>query len=152
NSTTTPKQKIPADQNATRKQPTENFTLTWHRCLEPPWDAIRDARGTINQFQFLDHAPGTVLFTGCKTSRSFHFGDTALWTLPYHFEVMENNLMVGSPPVLVYAGWNEIYADKVPAGQPANAYWQPIQDAGGNPPYFVADFGPLFGYAPIGGD
>ena len=77
-------------------------------------------------------------FTGIKTSRSFQFGDTDLWTLTYNFEVMENKLMVGSPPVLMYAGWNQIYADQIPAGQPANAFWQPIQDIGGNPPYFVS--------------
>jgi hypothetical protein len=70
--------------------------LTWHRVVSPPWTAIRECQGALNQSEFLGVAAGLLMFDGVAADREFlslpdldnpQFG----WQLEYRFR--ENPLM-----------------------------------------------------------
>lgn len=132
--------KLPADVNPGLLVPTEDFTLTWHRVPRPPWDAIRDLRGTLNDATFLNHAAGTVLFLGARTERDFQLQDTGLWRLEYQFKVRE--VPSTASPAVRY-GWNRFYREEAVGGE----HWLEIEDADGNPPYVSGNFHQLFQFA-----
>lgn len=117
--------------------PTEEVRLAWHRVPSPPWDAMRDLRGKVNDSAFLNHAPGTVLFQGARTSREFQLQDPGMFRLDYHFRVREvQSTASGSTKY----GWNFRYREQAIAGE----HWLEIADLDLNRPYAAGDFSALF--------
>ncbi len=82
--------------------PFTRHRLLWQRVLSPPFDAIRNSTGTLNQSTFLGAAAGTLLFEGVNAEREFlqvpDLADTEFaWRLEYLFR--ENSLatVAGQP-------------------------------------------------------
>jgi hypothetical protein len=117
--------------------------FTWQRVVRPPWEAIRQSVGTVNDAVFMGAAAATVLFVGATTEREFiridELANPALsWRLGYLFR--EKAVKTGTGSV---AGWNHAYRS-LPADGPG---WDELVDAGGNRPYPSSDFSPLFQFA-----
>lgn len=120
--------------------PTEEMRLSWQRVPSPPWDAIRDLRGKVNDATFLNHAAGTVLFVGARTSREFQILDPGLFRLDYHFRVRE---VQSTASAGTRFGWNHRYRQEAVTGE----HWLEIADQDGNRPYAEGDFLDLFAFA-----
>jgi hypothetical protein len=128
---------VPPDRVPRLVIPTGDFQLTWHRVPLPPWDAIRDLRGKINEDPFVGAPAGAVLFVGVKATRQFHFAaDDGFWTLEYAFRERTVPLAGGQ------AGWNYHYKEVAVGGE----HWVPIADDSGNGPYRFEDFQRLFAF------
>lgn len=102
----------------------EDIVLNWQRVPRPPWDAMRDLRGRINDATFLNYPAGQVLFVGARSRSELRFGSDPLWRVEYRFQARSE-------------AWNKQYRD-APAG------WQGIEDGDGNPLYETGDFSQLF--------
>jgi len=81
---------LPADADGAVQLPYTRHVLTWHRAVNPPWSAIRNATGTLNAGTFLGAPAGTLLFEGAAAEREFvritdlaesEFG----WRIEYRF-------------------------------------------------------------------
>lgn len=121
--------------------PTEELTEIWEKVPIDlaPWDAIRDARGKVNDAPFLNHGAGTVLFLGAETSYEHQILGDALVKLTYHFKVREVP-STATPDTLF--GWNHFYRALANAGE----HWLEIADQDDNAPYPSFDFGRLFSF------
>ncbi len=117
--------------------PTEDFTLTWYRVPRPPWSAMSDLRGKVNDATFVSHAPGTVLFMGARTRRDFQVLDSGLWRLEYQFKVREVKSTANAQTLY---GWNRFYREQADGGE----HWLEIVDESGNLPYPSGDLNQLF--------
>lgn len=126
--------------------PTGEINLSWRRVLVPPWQAIKECRGKLNNASFFSNEESTCLFLGSRERRTFQFGQMQnqgqLWDVDYKFSVKSNKLKDGSTVV----GWNYFYYDNA---APNAEHWVPVCDSAGNPPYEEADFTQLFQFGPI---
>lgn len=102
---------------------TEDFTLTWHRVLSPPWSEIRSARGKINSAPFLDHPAGHVMFMGGRTGIDVDFGQLSVWRLEYAFKAKSHH-------------WNHFFR--------RDAGFEEIESDSGQPPFPSTNFASLF--------
>ncbi len=117
--------------------PTEDFTLTWYRVPRPPWDSIRNLRGRVNDAEFLNFAPGTVLLRGSETKRDFQVLDAGMWRLAYRFKV---RTVPSTATAGVQRGWNHHYRRNASASE----HWLEIADQDNNRPYAAGSFEELF--------
>ena len=62
---------IPADTLLIRRVPQTIHTLTWKLVVSPPWLAIQQMQGKINDREFLDCPPGTLLLEGVGANKLF---------------------------------------------------------------------------------
>lgn len=122
--------------------PVEDLRLSWERVPLPPWSAMRDLRGRVNDAAFLGHSAETVLFVGARAQRDFQLVDTGLWRIVYQFKVRE---VPSTADPDVKWGWNHHYR-RTGVGAPPE-HWLPIKDADGNRPYVQGGFAPLFDFA-----
>lgn len=123
--------------------PTEEIVLMWERVPYElaPWDAIRDARGKLNDAPFFNHAAGTVLFLGAETAFEHQFGGDVLVRLTYRFKVREVQSTASATTLL---GWNHFYRDEAVAGE----HWLELVDHDANSPYASVDLMTLFTFEP----
>lgn len=115
--------------------PTTEHHLTWHQVVNPPWGAIRELQGTVNQLEFLGCPPGTVLFEGAEANKLYRAGLEAgpsafCWQIHYLFR--ERNVKHAGQVF----GWNHFYRDDPPG-------WVELTN-GAAGVYDLADFAPLF--------
>jgi hypothetical protein len=73
--------------------------LTWRRVPSPPWTAIRECQGTLNESEFLGVPAGHLLFDGAKATPepidpSEAAGPQFAWKLEYRFR--ENPLILNT--------------------------------------------------------
>lgn len=92
---------LPADAEGAIQLPYTRHVLTWHRVVNPPWTAMRNATGTLNADTFLGAPAGTLLFEGAVAEREFvRISDLAdsefAWRIEYRFR--ENALTLAAPP------------------------------------------------------
>ncbi len=128
--------RLPPDVNLGLIIPAGNYRLTWHRVALPPWTAIRDLRGKVNNATFLGSPPETVLFLGARLRRKFQFAETGgFWTLEYEF--LERTLQPNSG---LKVGWNHQYKEKPVSSE----HWVAVADDSGNSPYASGDLNQLF--------
>ena len=128
--------RVPDDVNPGLLIPQGTYQLTWHRVALPPWEAIRQLRGKVNQAEFVGAPPGTVLFLGARASREFQFVENGgFWRIEYAF--LENTKELSSGE---QAGWNHFYKESAVDGE----HWVAIEDQDGNPPYRAGDLNALF--------
>jgi len=130
-----PQTPLSADVPLTHTIPFTDHHLVWRQVVGPPWQAIRELQGTVNNDVFLGAAPGTLLFLGATTNKIFrgNFDDGVspfCWEIAYHFR--ELAIKHGGD---VY-GWNHIHRDN-PAG------YVMVVDPDG-PLYDSGDFSRLF--------
>ncbi len=119
-----------------RMLPQSLLRITWHRVPFPPWDAIRALRGCVNDAEFIDSPPGTVLFLGARAKREFTFQSGAgFWRLEYAFQENVKELSTGAQ-----VGWNHWYRESPHDDE----HWLAIADEDGNPPYAQGDLSQLF--------
>ncbi len=132
---------LPDDLNPHVLRPSGAYTLTWHRVLCPPWDAIRSLRGKINASSFLNAPAETVLFLGAKVTRQFQFlEEGGFWEISYSFAESTKKLRDRTTPV----GWNHFFRR---ATAPGEENWTLIKAANSAPPerpYQAGDFDLLF--------
>ncbi|MFZ5828747.1 MAG: hypothetical protein ACOY3P_01600 [Planctomycetota bacterium] len=133
---------VPPDAVPAVRVPIVEHHVTWHRVTDPPWQAIRQCTGTVNQNAFLGAAAETVLFDGAVASRQFvglaeldqpHFG----WKITYIFR---EKAIKAAGQVF---GWNHHYRE-LPADNPG---WDKLVDGDGAGLYRLNDFLPLFHFA-----
>ncbi len=88
--------------------------LTWHNVTNPPWTAIHELQGTVNNAVFLGCPAATILFDGAEAEKTFRAGfaqdeSPLSWKIKYIFR--ERSVKHSGA---VY-GWNHIYRES-PAG------------------------------------
>jgi hypothetical protein len=142
---------VPPEVVPTLRIPVVEHHVTWHRVLDPPWDAIRSCAGAINSADFMGAAAETVLFDGAKASREFTGMDSFLapqfgWKITYVFREKAIKVLAASGSGTTY-GWNHTYRD-LPAPQ---SCWDRLVDRCGNTLYTTVDFTPLFQFAAVAG-
>jgi len=99
-----PEATLPSDADGSVQLPYTRHLLTWHRVLSPPWTAMRNATGTLNDDTFLGAPAGTLLFEGATAGREFlrvsGLADAEFaWRIEYRFR--ENALKtVAAQPLL----------------------------------------------------
>ncbi|MGQ9504219.1 MAG: hypothetical protein ACUVQG_03890 [Thermogutta sp.] len=130
-----PQTPLPSDLPLTQVIPFTDHHLMWRQVVGPPWQAIRELQGLVNDDTFLGAAPGTLLFLGATTNKLFRGNfDQGLspfcWEITYHFR--ELAIKHGEA---VY-GWNAIHRTS-PAG------YVNVTDPDG-PIYESGDFRRLF--------
>jgi len=135
-----PAQAVPEEAVPVIRVPLVEHRLTWHRVVSPPWQAIRETIGTVNDGTFLGAAAGTVLLDGVDARREFLRVDDLAefevgWRLEYVFR--ERSIKTGDGTIV---GYNHAYRS-LPAGDPD---WDRLIDGNGNLPYATADFDALF--------
>lgn len=125
-----------ADQGPSLLVPTGTYRLSWQRVPLPPWEAIRELRGTVNGAAFVGSPAGTVLFLGATVERQFPLSaNGGYWEIAYTFAERTVTLDGGGA-----VGWNYQYKETPVSGE----HWVAIADDSGNPPYRSGDFGKLF--------
>lgn len=134
-----PSQSVPAAAVPTIRVPVVQHHLTWHRVVRPPWEAIRNGIGTLNNDTFMGAAAETVIFDGATAEREFlridGFANAELaWRLSYVFR--ERAIKTGGSIV----GWNHTYRS-LPVDNPG---WDRLVDGNGSRPYGASDFEQLF--------
>ncbi len=139
-----PSAPVPPDAAPTLRIPIVEHHVTWHRVIDPPWDAIRACAGTVNDSDFMGAAAETALFDGARASREFAGMDDLLqpqfgWAITYVFREKAIKILDAGDGQETY-GWNHCYRD-VP---PAAACWDKLVDACGNTLYKTSDFTTLF--------
>jgi hypothetical protein len=76
--------------------------LTWRRVTRPPWTAIRECQGMLNDSAFLGVPAGQLLFDGVKTTRELldlpDGNPQLVWRLDYRFR--EKPLLLNAPSPL----------------------------------------------------
>jgi hypothetical protein len=129
---------VPEDVNPGLLVPSGGYQLHWRRVPSPPWSAIRQLRGKVNDAAFVGAPAGTVLFLGARATREFHFlEDGGFWRMEYAFLESTRTLVSGAQ-----VGWNYFYKELAVAGE----HWVAIRDADGRTPYQSADFNLLFAF------
>jgi len=116
--------------------PTGTYRLIWHRVALPPWSAIRQLRGKVNDGSFGGAPAGTVLMMGARITREFQFQrDDGFWRVEYRFAEKTVELSDGTK-----VGWNYFYKEKAVDGE----HWVDIKDDDDQAPYKDGDFSGLF--------
>ncbi len=119
--------------------PEETINLSWRWVPQPPWTAMRQARGCVNDAEFMGYDSEQVLFVGARWEREFQVNDTPLWRVDYHFQV--KNVQSTSSPGTSY-GHNYFYRRNPGVG---DDNWQRIVSVQtGAAPFQSADFSQLF--------
>jgi len=136
-----PAQAVPADAFPSIRIPYPQHRVQWHRVLDPPWEAIRQAIGCVNTEEFLGAPAETLLLEGLTADHEFialdAFDEPAYaWRLQYVFR--EKAIKYGGG---VY-GWNHAYRP-LPTTAPG---YDRLCDANGAGLYTKADFSVLFRY------
>jgi len=114
-----PQTPLPAELPLTQIIPFTDHHLVWRQVIGPPWQAIRELQGTVNDETFLGATPGTLLFLGATTDKLFRgsFDDgIAPFCWEIHYQFRELVIKHGGA---VY-GWNDFHRDN-PAGYVAVA-------------------------------
>jgi hypothetical protein len=82
----------PKESFPTLRIPVTDHILTWHRVLDPPWEAINLVKGTVNRDAFFGFPEQTILFDKEESERQFYMfgsggGDPlqAAWRITYTF-------------------------------------------------------------------
>jgi len=130
-----PQTPLPPELPLSHVVPYTDHWLIWRQVVGPPWQAIRDLQGTVNNDTFLGAAAGTLLFLGADADKLFRgsFDEGAspfCWELRYHFREMA--IKHGGEVF----GWNHLHRTQPPG-------FVLIQDASG-PLYDSGDFSRLF--------
>jgi len=135
---------VPPDAVPALRVPITEHHVTWHRVINPPWQAIRECVGTVNAAPFLGAAPETVLLDGVTADKQFvgldelsqpQFG----WRICYVFR--EKAIKSGGD---IY-GWNHRFRSL----PPDNPGWDRLVDQAGNQLYRTSDFNALFQFAAL---
>lgn len=137
---------VPPEAAPSLRIPVIEHHLTWHRVVNPPWEAIRRGVGTVNQAVFLGAPAANVLLDGAIAQREFlRIGELAKaelgWRMDYVFRERAIKAADGN-----LVGWNYSYRS-LPADDPG---WDELADANGNRPYPSSDFSQLFRFAATG--
>jgi hypothetical protein len=140
---------VPPESVPILRVPVIEHHLTWHLVPNPPWDAVRNCVGCVNQSDFLGAAAETVLFDGATAEKQFVSLDQTnapqyAWKLTYLFreKAIKYPAAPGSPPETF--GWNHAYRS-LPYSAPG---FDRLLDTNGNTLYCGVDFSPLFSFDP----
>jgi len=133
---------VPAEAVPMLRVPIIEHHITWHRVINPPWDAIHACTGTVNNASFLGAPTETVLLDGATADKEFINVDSLNtpqfgWQIRYVFR--EKAIKSGGNVF----GWNHAYRS-LPADNPG---WSKLVDAAGDGLYRTSDFTPLFQFA-----
>jgi len=120
--------------------PVTEHHLTWHQVIRPPWQAIRQLQGKLNQGEFLGCPEATLLLEGAEANKLFRSGFESAspefcWQIQYLFR--ERTVKYGGQ---VY-GWNHFYRGDPPG-------WVELTN-GSEKMYELGDFSVLFQPAAI---
>jgi len=135
---------VPPEAVSTVRVPITEHHVTWHRVVNPPWQAIRNCIGTVNDALFMGAAAETVLFDGATAEKQFigidelekpEFG----WRIAYVFR--EKAIKYGGGTL----GWNHAYRS-LPHDDPG---WDKLKDANNQHRYQTSNFNTLFQFAAI---
>ncbi|MCL2304784.1 MAG: hypothetical protein FWC43_05515 [Planctomycetaceae bacterium] len=110
-----PGQALPSDFSGVKRIPYTEHHVTWNQVVGPPWTAILQLQGKVNQVAFLGCEPGTLLFDGAVAYKLYRKNDTIndtpssfTWQIRYVFR--ERSIKSGGQ---VY-GWNHFYRPSPP--------------------------------------
>ena len=128
---------LPNDYSGVKQIPYTEHHLTWNQVIGPPWSAVSQMQGKINQTAFIGCVPGTLLFVGAAGNKLYRKGDTVsdnpssfTWQIRYVFR--EKSIKSGGSVF----GWNHFYRQSPPG-------WVELVE-GTNKFYDSGDFNDLF--------
>ena len=128
---------LPNDISGVKQIPYTEHHLTWNQVIGPPWSAISQMQGKVNQTAFIGCEPGTLLFVGAAGNKLYRKGDTVsdnpssfTWQIRYVFR--EKSIKSGGS----IFGWNHFYRQSPPG-------WVELVD-GVDKFYDSGDFNDLF--------
>lgn len=136
-----------------------DHSLSWHRVPSPPWAAISDLKGRINDAAFRIPATGqwvaagTLLFMGSKVKKTFNLlTANPTWSMSYRFRERAVKAFTPTAPAGVYdsqgnaaavattvVGWNFAYRN-------STGTWERRVNAFGDPEYSSGDMSRLFAF------
>jgi hypothetical protein len=139
---------VAPDAVPTLRLPIVEHHVTWHRVVQPPWEAIRECVGAVNNDLFLGAAAETLLCDGAKADRELAgFDDLhapqCAWRIIYVFREKAIKVLDATAGPVVY-GWNHAYHALL-----ASPGWDRLVDADGNCLYRTADFATLFSFGAV---
>ena len=138
-----PEQPVPEDAMPLLRCSLIEHHITWHRVINPPWEAISAAAGTVNSALLCGIDAGFLEFDGCTADKEFvaldnlnypQFG----WKMNYVFVEKRQHVLGGSA-----VGWNWTYRS-LPVASPD---WDRLVDGSGNGLYVAYDHNNLFQFA-----
>jgi hypothetical protein len=128
------------EQGSVRLIPTGTHHMTWHRIPRPPWTAMANCRGKVNNASFMGFEDEILLFLGPKATFQFNTNGTVIYDFQYTFQSKDQT---GNGQ----AGWNFYWNKHSTTGAhtTSDGHWQAITsvEASANP-YATADFSTLF--------
>lgn len=113
--------------------------ITWNYVRKPPWYAIRDCLGRVNELTYMDAPAECLLFLGAGASRALSTTGSPLWKLTYKFQEKCYNFRLLKARGTEPQGWNHFLR---PNG--INTKFERLIRANNAPIYGLADFKPLF--------
>ncbi len=131
---------VPEDALGTIFVPVTEHRLTWHKCPQPPWSAIRNQQGKVNAAEFMNFEPETLLFADWKAQIELEFDPDQQFTWRLDYTFRQRRIDDGSGAAGIH-GWNHTYRAQHPAG------WNKLADqANGNSLYLTTSFDSLFAF------
>lgn len=129
-----------------KREPTSTWQMTWHNIADPPWTAISQYRGVVNDRPFFGAAAETVQFLGMDFRREFQINGTRAWQLDYRFEVKQIAENVGGSVEI--RGWNHFLRDDPGASDPE--YQRVVSKTDNSALYLKVDLSFLFKTEAVG--
>ncbi|HKD37346.1 MAG TPA: hypothetical protein VKB78_11115 [Pirellulales bacterium] len=120
--------------------PVATHRLIWTNVARPPYNTIRNTRGTVNADTILGADAGCLLFVGAKIVEIYQLDGSLRYTLEYLFA--EKTVPLVADPTTV-VGHNYFYYGPGSGGE---NWFEVVSVAGGHAVYPSADFAPLFQY------
>jgi len=127
---------VPPDVNAAIIVPTKTRTYDWHMVSDPPWTALDDLNGCVNDAEVWGRPAETLLFDGFTSGREYDSDGTAgFWNIT--LTIIERSISLGNN---AFAGWNHVWRSN------ANPPWDRPKQAGtgtgtSNPARYMYDSG-----------
>jgi hypothetical protein len=121
--------------------PSAQFVIDWWPVIHPPWTAIRENQGCVNDAAFLGYPAGCVLYQGCQPILEPRLYDegSLYWRLKHRFAAQAKAQVNGA-----LVGWNYLYKkESIGAG---TDHWLEIENTDDAQPFLEGTFNDLFRY------
>lgn len=105
---------LKSEETLCKRIPQTLHILTWNNVVNPPWETISKAQGTVNNAVFIGCQPETLLFEGAEANKLYRSGSEAIgssvssfvWSIKYTFR--ERATKIGGETY----GWNHRYNEE----------------------------------------
>ena len=116
---------VPSDLPTDLRIPSGRLSIGWDHVPSPPWTAIRELRGQVNDAEFFGAPSGRMMFLGARVAQKFEFlSGPSIFSIQYEFAERSDS-------------WNSYF-------RPGVGFTEIRNGASGPAPYAGKDFHSLF--------